>query len=112
MSNLGTIIRDRLEEKGWSMRELARRSGLPAATVQKILTGDVRMPTTENVCAIASALGLPDRTLLRAAAVDGGYVAAGESSPDIQALIDGVASLSPAQRAVVAAMVEAMLRAA
>jgi transcriptional regulator with XRE-family HTH domain len=111
MSALGAIINERCEERGWSLRELARRADLPSATVHKIATNASIMPTRENVCALAAALGIADRTLLMAAAVDGGYITEETDTEGLQPLIDSLRAIGPARRNEVAALVEAMLRA-
>jgi transcriptional regulator with XRE-family HTH domain len=53
---LGALIQAQREDRGWSIRKLAKCAGLAAATVSQIETGDAdpRLSTMEK---IAEALG-------------------------------------------------------
>lgn len=105
--HLATLINNLSYERGWSLREVARRSNLPPATVQKIACGGVS-PKKETLEALAYGLSVPVTTLLEAAAQDSGYVAY-KGDDALGLAIAGLREL-PAERQVeVAALVRAML---
>lgn len=55
-----------LRDRGWSQRELARRSDISHTTVSEVL-GNVRRPTWDFCASIAGALGVnPDAVFVRA----------------------------------------------
>jgi transcriptional regulator with XRE-family HTH domain len=110
MTTVGTIIKERLDEKGWSIRELARRSDLPQATVHKIITGETTQPRMETLEQIARPLGISVKSLLAAAAHDAGYVVSSDDPDGLGLLIAGMKELSPARRVEIAALVEAMMK--
>ena len=62
--NLGEQIIALRDAKGWSMNELARRSGLNPPTLQKIEKGLSADPSVSLVVAIARALGTSVEDLL------------------------------------------------
>ena len=109
MTQLGDIIRDRCEEKGWSLRELARRADLPPATVHKVATAEGLQPKVETIEAIAYALSMSSKVLLEAAASDSGYITTNVDTKTTSLLIASVKELSPKRQREVAALVEAML---
>ncbi len=51
------LINHLKKQYGWTNEELARRSGVPKATVDKITSGRTTNPGYETVCALAVALG-------------------------------------------------------
>ena len=52
-------IRSEAERQGiWSQSELARRAGIPVATVRRYFYAEEREPTVDAVRAVANALGL------------------------------------------------------
>ena len=110
MNTVGTMIRERLDEKSWSVRELARRADLPQTTVHKIITGETTQPRMETLEAIARPLGLSVRSLLQAAAEDAGYVTHEGKQDGMELLIAGIRELPPSRQAEISALVEAMLR--
>lgn len=101
--NLIPWIIEELERRGWSMRELARRSGLSQTHVSNVLNG-VRNITFDFCAAIARPLGrhpvelfelaglLPTKNKLKEA-----KVVYGESLP-AQEEIDRIIALLPADR--------------
>lgn len=46
------------ELKGWTLRDLERRTGISNALLSQIETGKIREPSWRNVVKIAAALGL------------------------------------------------------
>jgi transcriptional regulator with XRE-family HTH domain len=109
MTTLGDIIKERCEEKGWSLRELARRADLPPATVHKVVTTEGLQPRVETIDAIADALRMSHKVLLEAAAHDSGYVTQSVDTKSGSLLMASIKELSPARQKEVAALVEAML---
>ena len=65
-SGLIDWLNERLNEKGWSQRQLARRAGISSATISEVMS-DKRRPTWEFCHAIASALGVPPGVVFREA---------------------------------------------
>jgi len=59
-------IHDKLNENGWSIRELARRSNISHVTITNVLNGD-RNPGAKFCLAIASGLRVPADQVLRLA---------------------------------------------
>jgi transcriptional regulator with XRE-family HTH domain len=110
MTQVGQIIRDICAEKGWSLRELARRADIPPATVHKIVVSEGMQPRPETLEAISNALGIGTRILLEAAAKDGGYlVTSVESESGLHMLMAGIKELPENRQQEIAALVEAML---
>ena len=63
---MSSWLAEQLEERGWSVRELARRSGVSHTTINKIVNG-VTNPTADICIGVARALGEdPERFLRRA----------------------------------------------
>jgi transcriptional regulator with XRE-family HTH domain len=112
VGNLASLIEDLAYEKGWSFREVARRSDLPAATVQKIVwRNGITVPRRETLDALARGLGVPVTLLLDAAARDSGLKAQATDGvdADIQVTIAVMEELPPERRAEIAALAKAML---
>ncbi len=65
-NKLVTYLNAELKERGWSLRELARRSGL-SHTIISLALNEQRSMTFETVDAIARALGEPPEKLFRMA---------------------------------------------
>ena len=111
-AQLATLIQSIATERGWSIREVARRSGLPPATVHKIANPTTKtVPQVETMEALAEGLGIPLMLLLDAAATDSGLKVPNLNvdDPDTAVVIAGMAELSDARRSGVAALVRAML---
>ncbi|MGI5455424.1 transcriptional regulator [Streptomyces sp. CA-249302] len=115
---LQQLIRERLDRKGWSYGEVARRGGIPRSTVHHLATTDrvVRMPQSGTLEGLSKGLELPLDTVRRAAAeacgihVYGSPDAAGTTAdPEVDLLIASVQKLSSDDRRHVAALVESLL---
>lgn len=106
---LGELIKDTAAEKGWSIRELARRADLPPATVQKIVTEKGIVSRVETLQKIARALGLPVSALLEAAASDAGYTRTPVANGQVDVIVASLHELPPHRLNEVQALVEAML---
>lgn len=121
---LQQLIRERLDRKGWSYGDVARRGGVPRSTVHHLATTDrvVRMPQAGTLEGLAKGLELPLDTVRRAAAEacgihvygtppdqDAGGTAARATDPEVDLLIASVQQLSAEDRRHVAALVESLL---
>lgn len=115
---LQELIRRRLEQRGWSYGEVARRGGVPRSTVHHLATTArvTRMPQQSTLEGLSRGLEMPLETVRRAAAEACGihlYVEDGTGTtpdPEVATLIASVRQLSEADRRHVAALVESLLR--
>lgn len=118
---LQQLIRDRLDRKGWSYGDVARRGGIPRSTVHHLATTDrvVRMPQSATLEGLSKGLELPLDTVRRAAAEACGihvYGSPGDgdpettaTDPEVDLLIASVQKLSADDRRHVTALVESLL---
>ncbi|NEB03252.1 helix-turn-helix transcriptional regulator [Streptomyces sp. SID13726] len=118
---LQQLIRERLDLKGWSYGEVARRGGVPRSTVHHLATTDrvVRMPQSTTLEGLSKGLELPLDTVRRAAAEACGIHVYGPpdpesttthpADPEVDLLIASVQQLSADDRRHVAALVESLL---
>ncbi|MFK4103541.1 transcriptional regulator [Streptomyces sp. NPDC019531] len=118
---LQQLIRERLDRKGWSYGDVARRGGVPRSTVHHLATTDrvVRMPQSTTLEGLSKGLELPLDTVRRAAAEacgihvygppDAQDTAAHPADPEVDLLIASVQKLSADDRRHVAALVESLL---
>ncbi|WUD73258.1 helix-turn-helix domain-containing protein [Streptomyces sp. NBC_00510] len=115
---LQELIKRRLEQRGWSYGEVARRGGVPRSTVHHLATTArvARMPQQSTLEGLSRGLELPLEAVRRAAAEACGihlYVEDGAGTtpdPEVATLIASVQQLSEADRRHVAALVESLLR--
>ena len=79
---MATDLGDRLsaarKEHGWTLREAARRSGVPNAHISQIETGTIRSPGTAVLVRLAAAYDIPLTELLTLA----GHVSFGTIGDD------------------------------
>ena len=70
-NELGTVIEDRLREKGWSVLQFTLESGLTADAVVSLIAPEQlpSMPTEQTLTRLAEVLDLPYRELVVAAGV-------------------------------------------
>jgi transcriptional regulator with XRE-family HTH domain len=108
MNELAKFIRETAADNGWSLRQVARRSDLPAATVQKVVSADV-MPRIDTLEALARGLGVPKTQLLELAAKSSGYTRQKITTDDISVVAAALNDLSPKQVAQVRSLVQSML---
>ncbi|MEU0947602.1 transcriptional regulator [Streptomyces canus] len=121
---LQQLIRERLDRKGWSYGDVARRGGVPRSTVHHLATTDrvVRMPQATTLEGLSKGLELPLDTVRRAAAEACGIhvygapagqdpegTATRPADPEVDLLIASLQRLSPDDRRHVAALVESLL---
>lgn len=105
MTALTAYLREEMERKGISQIELERRSGIPDATLSRILNGVTRDPKASQLAQIASSLEIPFWRLMQHA----GYTAENpgnpsqeaqrlatllEDRPELRAVMEKVADLS------------------
>jgi transcriptional regulator with XRE-family HTH domain len=117
---LQRLIAARLQERGWSYGEVARRSGLPRSTVYTLATTRnlVRPPRPATINGLAKGLDVPASAVRAAAAESTGMhyydeprAESGSGDPDDQErelLIASIDELSPEDRRHVAALVESL----
>lgn len=118
---LQQLIRERLDRKGWSYGDVARRGGVPRSTVHHLATADrvVRMPQSTTLEGLSKGLELPLDSVRRAAAEACGIHVYGPpgtqdptshpADPEVDLLIASVQKLSADDRRHVAALVESLL---
>jgi len=117
---LQRLIAGRLQERGWSYGEVARRSGLPRSTVYTLATTRnlVRPPRPATINGLAKGLEVPVSAVRAAAAESTGMHYYDEPPADPQRgvpgdqerelLIASIAELSAEDRRHVAALVESL----
>jgi transcriptional regulator with XRE-family HTH domain len=117
---LQRLIAGRLQERGWSYGEVARRSGLPRSTVYTLATTRnlVRPPRPATINGLAKGLDVPVSAVRAAAAestgmhyYDGPRAESGSGDPggqERELLIASIDELSPEDRRHVAALVESL----
>jgi transcriptional regulator with XRE-family HTH domain len=114
MNALQQLIRDRMEERGWSYADVGRRGGIPRSTVHHLATTERlrRPPHPVTLEGLASGLGLPLDTVRTAAASAAGLVAWKEPSadPEVEVLVAALSQLSTEDRRHVLALIESLLR--
>jgi transcriptional regulator with XRE-family HTH domain len=118
LNPLQRLIRQRLRERSWSYREVARRGGLPHSTVYTLATTRnlSRPPRPATINALAKGLDVPVSAVRAAAAESTGLhyydeVPAGPEQPtdrDRELLIASIDELTPEDRRHVAALVESL----
>jgi transcriptional regulator with XRE-family HTH domain len=62
MNKIASTLKAAREKKGWSLRETARRSGISAATISKLETGEMENPTFATLAVLSEHLGIKGRT--------------------------------------------------
>jgi transcriptional regulator with XRE-family HTH domain len=115
---LQRLIQERLQERGWSYGEVARRGGLPRSTVYTLATTRnlVRPPRPATIDGLARGLDVPVAMVRTAAADSTGlhYYDDGPGGRDEPAdrqrdlLIASIDELTPEDRRHVAALVESL----
>jgi transcriptional regulator with XRE-family HTH domain len=118
LNPLQRLIRQRLRERGWSYREVAKRGGLPHSTVHTLAATRnlTRPPRPATIDALAKGLDVPVSAVRAAAAESTGlhYYDDVPSGPeqrgdqDRELLIASIDELTPEDRRHVAALVESL----
>ena len=118
LNPLQRLIQQRLRERGWSYREVARRGGLPHSTVHTLAATRnlARPPRPATIDALAKGLDVPVSAVRAAAAASTGLhyydeAPAGPENPGDQErelLIASIDELTPEERRHVAALVESL----
>lgn len=99
-----TWMIEELKKRGWSHRELARRSGMSQPAISGTLSGD-RNPGADFCIKIAQALGEPPEKLLRLAGILP-PLPASENDPLIKEITDMIKNLPPEKREEIARFVK------
>ncbi|WP_445526719.1 helix-turn-helix domain-containing protein [Streptomyces cyslabdanicus] len=117
-NTLQEMIKKKLDQKGWSYSDVARRGGISRSTVHHLATSAqlAQMPQQTTLEGLARGLGVPAAPVLRAAAEAAGIQVYFENAPkntdpEVDILIASVQKLSPTDRRHVAALVESLLQA-
>ncbi|MFD4973785.1 helix-turn-helix domain-containing protein [Streptomyces sp. NPDC058424] len=112
------MIKNKLDQKGWSYSDVARRGGISRSTVHHLATSAklAQLPQQTTLEGLAKGLGIPVAPVQRAAAEAAGVHVYFENAPEIkdpevEVLIASVQKLSPAARRHVAVLVESLLQA-
>lgn len=118
LNPLQRLIQQRLRERGWSYREVARRGGLPHSTVHTLAATRnlARPPRPATIDALAKGLDVPVSAVRAAAAASTGLhyydeAPAGPENPgdpERELLIASIDELTPEERRHVAALVESL----
>ena len=117
LNPLQRLIQQRLRERGWSYREVARRGGLPHSTVHTLAaTRNLgRPPRPATIDALAKGLEVPVSAVRAAAAASTGLHYYDETDgpenpgdPERELLIASIDELTPEDRRHVAALVESL----
>jgi len=88
-NSFSSWLYDRLNEKGWSQSELARRSGIAPGTLSNILSGK-RGLGKDTLTAIADAFRLPAKTVYEAA---GFFPPEGNQTTEMDAVLESMKDL-------------------
>ena len=120
LNPLQRLIQQRLRERGWSYREVARRGGLPHSTVHTLAATRnlARPPRPATIDALAKGLDVPVSAVRAAAAESTGLhyydeVPTGRQDSgdrERELLIASIDELTPEDRQHVAALVESLRR--
>ncbi len=117
-NTLQEMIKNKLDQKGWSYSDVARRGGISRSTVHHLATSArlAQMPQQTTLEGLARGLGVPVAPVQRAAAEAAGVHVYFENAPacadpEVEILIASVHRLSPTDRRHVAVLVESLLRA-
>ena len=118
LNPLQRLIQQRLRERGWSYREVARRGALPHSTVHTLASTRnlTRPPRPATIDALAKGLDVPVSAVRAAAAESTGLhyydeAPAGPENPgdpERELLIASIDELTPDDRRHVAALVESL----
>ena len=117
LNPLQRLIQQRLRERGWSYREVARRGGLPHSTVHTLAATRnlARPPRPATIDALAKGLEVPVSVIRAAAAASTGLHYYDEPAgpenpgdPERELLIASIDELTPEDRRHVAALVESL----
>lgn len=96
MPRLSDHLKDLRDRRGWSLRELAERSGLSNGYLSLLENGRVENPSAAVLGKLAKAFGVALDDLLRAAGVEMSPVEAGSLDPQ---LVSALRRLDPGARA-------------
>lgn len=117
-NTLQDMIKSKLDQKGWSYNDVARRGGISRSTVHHLATSArlAQMPQQTTLEGLARGLGIPLVPVKRAAAEAAGVHLYFENAPritdpEVEILIASVHKLTATDRRHVTALVESLLQA-
>lgn len=115
MFGLSSLLQSEIKKRGWTMKDLASRSGVSPAALSKLSNNPDQMPDLRTLSALSTALELPMRRLVEACGipVEGDPSDEEErtkalivSVPELQDLLSMLRELTPDDRASVLAHTE------
>jgi transcriptional regulator with XRE-family HTH domain len=105
------LVEQRLDERDWTLNQVASRGGLNRSTVYRLMGSEwKRMPSAATLDGLSKGLELPLQLLKDTAAESVGIRVYDEpaSDPDTRVVIATMERLSPAERRRLRKMVESM----
>lgn len=119
MSAIGAYIKEQMDARGWSQTDLSIKSGVPDATISRIINKG-RRPNPVNIAKLAKAFesdvgelmilaGYPMGQPASPEALESELLAQVRSLPWLADLTRDIAGLSPEHQRVVARVVDALL---
>ena len=119
MVGLSSLLTREIERRGWSMRELAAKSGVSSSTLSNITTKPDVMPDLRTLAALSTALELPMRQLVEACGIpveapadddDERTIALIRAVPELEKFLMLLNQLRPDDRASILAHTESLVR--
>lgn len=98
-----------LDNQDWSLRELARKSGVSPQTISYVLRGE-RGVGLDLCMGLSTALSVPLEEVLRIAGILPRLEAGTEADPTIQAVLDRLRHLTPEERNEALSLVDVVYR--
>lgn len=91
-------LSEKLDIKGWSMRELARRANVSTSTVSRVVSGELK-PSWDFCAAIARPLDEPILTIFKLAGLISFPATKGEiTTPEILEIVEIMETMTPETR--------------
>ena len=97
MNELPEWLNEEIQDRGWSIRELARRAGITHAAISHVLNGS-RQPGSGFCTAIARALQLPAEEVFRRAGLLPRLEVGAQTDVTIQTVMDRLKYLTAEER--------------
>lgn len=121
VSALGNLLREKMKEKGWEQKDLAAESGIPKATISRIVGGKVAEPELTTLWRLSDTLGEPLGKLIELAGFPVEPVTTDddrrrrlallvETFPWLELVVDDLAGLQPEDQAAVLSLLDGLRR--
>lgn len=117
MNRLTLLLKEEMDKRGWSLRDLAAKAEIAPSAVSKLMTDKEREPRLSTLAALAAALEIPLRRVVEAAGfpvevgtADAQLTALAAAVPGLEPFLAHLGDLTPDDRAAVLAMAEALSR--